>query len=552
MKYQSTLHDVPLLESWTNEDVNDVLHALQREALESKLEKLDLKECIQTYHTNLLSDRQHVLLVSDSFTAVSTSLYDLDDSTFDSLGLNEAPANSSVATIYYAANPPSGDAFIPLYYWLCDSRPSILPYSTQPCPLDTFNYTGWLPGDDFEWLDGNGGGMFGWNMLAPVRSCYSQKVPERCKASIIPVFLLVVIICNVIKIVSFASALYISRKPKDQPLCTTGDAIQSFLQHPDPCTKGRCLAAKEDYDKWLPRSKEWIPRLITVGDVWTGGRYRWRKAIKKWQWIVFLPTTGGLMALLIAKSVLDSKVSSTKITDISEMYRSNRLNEEPINVLRGFLIGNTPQLVISYLYLALNNIMSTMLAMAEWCNYAVGGLQKGLRVSSPEGNTAQRSSYFLSVPYKWAIPSAVALTILHWLVSQTVFFANLEIYRLQPRGVMEPQPSGYLYQSPLAGAIAGSLGSALIVALILAAFAQKYPANIPLSGCCSASIAAACHPSRYLPDDRAPPREFDPDLAYLKLKWGVVEEPDEDADGIGHATFAADEITPLVEDKVYA
>jgi hypothetical protein len=47
--------------------------------------------------------------------------------------------------------------------------------------------------------------------------------------------------------------------------------------------------------------------------------------------------------------------------------------------------------------------------------------------------------------------------------------------------------------------------------------------------------------------------EFDPGLACQKLKWGVVEEhDDEHSNNIGHATFAACETTPLVEGKLYA
>jgi hypothetical protein len=93
----------------------------------------------------------------------------------------------------------------------------------------------------------------------------------------------------------------------------------------------------------------------------------------------------------------------------------------------------------------------------------------------------------------------------------------------------------------------------ILLALVLTAVIPKFPANVPLSGCCSASIAAACQPSRVGPDNETLLGEFEPDLACRKLKWGVVEKyDDEDTTSIGHATFAASETTELVEEKLYA
>lgn len=45
---------------------------------------------------------------------------------------------------------------------------------------------------------------------------------------------------------------------------------------------------------------------------------------------------------------------------------------------------------------------------------------------------------------------------------------------------------------------------------------------------------------------------FAPYLPCQKLKWGIVEILDESGKGIGHATFAAEETTALIEEKLYA
>ncbi|KAJ6086616.1 hypothetical protein N7467_005530 [Penicillium canescens] len=194
-----------------------------------------------------------------------------------------------------------------------------------------------------------------------------------------------------------------------------------------------------------------------------------------------------------------------------------------------------------------------MLAMKEWCMHATRRQHKGLRVSSPAPNTAQRSKYFLSVPFKWAIPSMVSLTLLHWLVSEMLFFSDLDIYRMQPGGFPRVDTQGYVYISALPAILAVSLGDVILLALVLTAVIPKFPANMPLSGCCSASIAAACQPSRVGPNNETLLGEFEPDLACRKLKWGVVEKhDDEDSNSIRHATFAASETTELVKEKLYA
>ncbi|KAL4914885.1 hypothetical protein BDW62DRAFT_204105 [Aspergillus aurantiobrunneus] len=193
-----------------------------------------------------------------------------------------------------------------------------------------------------------------------------------------------------------------------------------------------------------------------------------------------------------------------------------------------------------------------MLAMKEWCMYATGPQHKGLRVSSSTPNTAQRSNYFLSVSLKWAIPSTVSLAVLHWIVSEAVFFSNLDIYRLHPDGVPGIERSGYVYTSAIPTIIALCLASVIFIALIVAAVVPEFPDNVPLSGYCSASIAAACQPARVGPDNETPRRDFDPDLSSLMLKVGGVERPDDDPENIGHATFSAGEATPLKESRLYA
>lgn len=114
--------------------------------------------------------------------------------------------------------------------------------------------------------------------------------------------------------------------------------------------------------------------------------------------------------------------------------------------------------------------------------------------------------------------------------------------------------------------IAVSLRSATLIFLLAIALSKKYPESIPLAGCCSASLAAACHPlkgslgtgNEEVTGDAQQQKEDKGvnDLVYKKLKWGIVESAEDfggdDSSGIGHATFATGGMTPLVIGKLYA
>ena len=54
-------------------------------------------------------------------------------------------------------------------------------------------------------------------------------------------------------------------------------------------------------------------------------------------------------------------------------------------------------------------------------------VRKTLRVSAPEG--IQRSSYFVSMPWKYGIPLISSMSVLHWLISQSVFVYVAEVYK---------------------------------------------------------------------------------------------------------------------------
>ena len=68
---------------------------------------------------------------------------------------------------------------------------------------------------------------------APIEYCLAKTFPPRCKVQISTTILSTVIACNIVKIICLALTA-ISRN--FEPLVTVGDAISSFLKHPEPLT----------------------------------------------------------------------------------------------------------------------------------------------------------------------------------------------------------------------------------------------------------------------------------------------------------------------------
>lgn len=127
-----------------------------------------------------------------------------------------------------------------------------------------------------------------------------------------------------------------------------------------------------------------------------------------------------------------------------------------------------------------------MLVAVEYESYAVG--RKYLRVSWPQGD--QRSTYYLSLPYRYSVPLLSASALLHWLVSQSIFFVGIIRHDLNGAKSGDIMCCGY---SPVAIIFAIILGSVLVLASILLGF-RRFNSNMPLAIECSAAISAMCHP----------------------------------------------------------
>jgi hypothetical protein len=169
-------------------------------------------------------------------------------------------------------------------------------------------------------------------------------------------------------------------------------------------------------------------------------------------------------------------------------------------------LSNMPQVLLSFCYLNLNTLCTSMACAQEW--NTLGSTRKSLRVTKPEGE--QRSTYFLQLPYRWAIPLITFSGALHWLLSQTFFLVRFDTF--DRFGTRNDDAS-----KSACGASFTSLIVFCVIALGLVIGVRwigrkSMTPTIPFAHSCSLFISAACHP----PDD-------DVDVALGKVKWGVVE-----------------------------
>jgi hypothetical protein len=201
-------------------------------------------------------------------------------------------------------------------------------------------------------------------------------------------------------------------------------------------------------------------------------------------------------------------------------------------VTASVLVANTPQALFSFLYLTLNGLLTNLFLAEEWSAYAQQ--RKSLRVSNQHGQ--QRKDYFLSLPFRVAIPLSIISALLHWLCSQSIFLAVVTHYNELGHLVnaFAVATCGF---SPMAMMFTLCVGGCVVIGVVALGF-RRLSSGIPLVSCCSAAIAAACHGSEL-------------DASTKPLQWGVLPGS-EDVNGVGHCCLSSGEVTEPELGKKYA
>lgn len=194
------------------------------------------------------------------------------------------------------------------------------------------------------------------------------------------------------------------------------------------------------------------------------------------------------------------------------------------------LITNILQAILSFLYLLFNSIFTSMLLAAKWSDFV--HKRKTLHVSDPI--RGQQSTYFLQLPYCYAVPLLILSSILYWSVSQSIFLTQIASYSKEGDLVNNAVISTCSY-SLSAITLTIIIGTCLAFFIVLLSIRQ-YKHRIPLAGSCSAAISAAYYKCKYI-------------NSAVPLQWDITSPEGEE---IGHCTFLDKDIRMPIEGRLYA
>lgn len=396
--------------------------------------------------------------------------------------------------------------------------------------------------------------------------CLAKVMESQCKLQFSLPIMVTVIICMMIKSILMVWILWYHR---EETFVTFGDAIASWLDKPDASTKGDCLMCKTDagpkklearvhgpgHSQLIARHGSGVRRCgVTIGIK------RWLSTIAVY--VVATAATAVALWQLSRITMFGQTILNGGFGTVNPNMKISTRMPTSGGLVAMVIIANSPHLLASLWYLLYNGLFTCMHLSLEYSGYAKE--RKSLRVTTPRGD--QRSTYWLQLPYTYALPLMAAFAVLHWLVSQSVFLVRLVPVKdeLVMGGSYSP-PDPELVRSHLGFTTVNVPGHrksadddtssdlgfsvAPIVAVMAVSFCmllaviamgfRKLESNMPIAGSCSFALAAATHR----------PKE-DVDASVLPVMWGEV--PDMGSEDVGHCCFTSQEVVETVPERKYA
>ncbi|KAI1418430.1 hypothetical protein F5Y13DRAFT_176522 [Hypoxylon sp. FL1857] len=328
-----------------------------------------------------------------------------------------------------------------------------------------------------------------------VKYCLVEPLERVCHIAISPTLLLAVTICVIFKTCTAIVVTIVLSRRNQPPLVTLGDAVESFIVRPDPVTAGMCTLGQKDIRRAMSRSKAFV---VPGPKQWQALKRRRGSAIPKSVWATsyFLFFLG----IAICAYYLNSIATYGSLYGSFFESEQNAFIDLPMTFVSGVLLANSPQLLLSFCYLAYNNLFTRLQMAREWSLFSEG--YHPLRVTDPKGD--QYSTYRLQLPYKYSIPLILISIFLHWLLSNTIylfvstgagyfgtssFIANaMNDPSLPPNTAVAV---GYSSWSLLGMVIT----SCVLILVPIALSIKPLPSNIVNIGSNSLALSAACHVS---------------------------------------------------------
>ncbi|KAI5923903.1 hypothetical protein F4810DRAFT_153074 [Camillea tinctor] len=353
-----------------------------------------------------------------------------------------------------------------------------------------------------------------------VSYCLAQPMENICHIALSPVLLASVTACVIVKTLTAVVVTAVLGRRNQDPLVTLGDAIASFIERPDRVTAGLCTMGQAEIRRAM-RSRRAF--LVPGPRPWTAAKHRRASAVPVLVWI-----TSYLLFFVgigISAGLFDMALQTNGLSGGFFEGDGNSFIPVAFTLTQAVLLANSPQLLLSFCYLAYN--LFTRLQMArEWALFSNG--YHPLRVTNPRGK--QYSTYRLQLPYKYSIPLIAVSIFLHWLLSNTIYvFVSIggesvltlltllrdRRQREKPNSVfflgyfgtdrflqsMEPDPSLPSNTAVAVGYSTPSLLVLIAVSVILIFVPallslKRLPPNITNPGSNSLALSAACHCSR--------------------------------------------------------
>ncbi|EEU37270.1 uncharacterized protein NECHADRAFT_22243, partial [Fusarium vanettenii 77-13-4] len=368
----------------------------------------------------------------------------------------------------------------------------------------------------------------------PAMYCHSEIVEEDCALNASQPIMIAIILCNSIKLIIMTTMVF---WVKGWPIITLGDAIQSFLNEPDPTTEGLCLlskAAVTDQPALWPKielTDEPDPIMARRR------RYRWSDAASSRRWFYTLAIFGvSLMGMIIFFGLIIDLIKNNDIVNpfsigfgsvdtaaVMTYLSIPTSTKHRYRILAAVVVANLPQMIFSVITFSLNNLLTVIYTAQEWEGFS--RYRKTLRVSEPKGE--QRSTYFLQLPYRIAVPFHVATGVISWLLSNSVFPLVISSYDSLGRAMTDVDVAACGF-SPWPMVLAIVVG-VVLMAGVCSFFVLRFVSTMPMVGTCSAAISAACHHD-----------DGQEEVSLKPVKWGAVFVPEtEGQEWVGHCCFTS-------------
>ncbi|KAI5860076.1 hypothetical protein GGS23DRAFT_614232 [Durotheca rogersii] len=370
----------------------------------------------------------------------------------------------------------------------------------------------------------------------PVLRCLARPAPPpTCSVNLSGSMLGVAVLLNLAAVISMAVVL---ARSTFEPLATLGDALRSFLRHPDPVTANDCLLAKADVRRGHLGPSRGARYFAPADHFWfqTPSAARWALLLFAWL-AAAAPAAVGLALLLrdrVARAAADPAAWS--LYDVLTRFGAAvpyatfplrgtaaapaAASFSPADTAQVALLAAAPQLLLAALYLVANAHLTAYFLSRESAQFALGA--RALRVSAaPAG--AQCTSLYLTLPRpaSWALVAWFGA--LGFVLSQAVFPGVAAVHAVSalpalPTTLPPAAPAAAddpLFPRPLRTVVAVAASTqgllallALLAALLLAVLAlgcvrtpaaslasgeaRGNPLALP-GGSCSAVISARCH-----------------------------------------------------------